>query len=87
MSVIIASILGLITASFVWFVAISNHRQAWIDALREDIADYFRHLEIIHYAIVDLSAAKTSDDLAVAEQKSATLAWQYYLFIDESNCG
>ena len=34
--------IGSIIAGVIsWIVAISNQRQQWINALREDIADYF----------------------------------------------
>jgi hypothetical protein len=58
--------LGSIIAAFISKrVAISNNRQAWINALREDIATFLRELEKMHYAIGDLF--ERSD--AEAEQK------------------
>lgn len=41
---IIAAVVGHLTA-------ISNHRQAWINALRDDLAEYFRALENMNYVI------------------------------------
>jgi hypothetical protein len=47
--------LGSIIAALIsWRVAISNHRQAWINALRDDLATYLRELESMHYVIGDL---------------------------------
>lgn len=34
-------------------VAVSNHRQAWINALRDDLAEFFKALEAIGYAVRD----------------------------------
>jgi hypothetical protein len=34
-------------------VAISTHRQAWINALRDDLAEFFKALEAIGYAVRD----------------------------------
>ena len=62
--------IGWIIAGVIsWIVAISNQRQQWINALREDIADYFRQLELMHYAIGDMLSTKIADDLPVLEQK------------------
>lgn len=47
--------IGSILAAIIgWFVAISNHRQEWINALRDDLALYLKELEVMHYAIGDL---------------------------------
>src|SRR5208282_2688039 len=63
--------LGSIIAALIgWSVAISNHRQAWINALRDDLATFLKKLEAVHYAIGDLLAAKTADDLASREPKT-----------------
>lgn len=43
---IIAALVGHLTA-------ISNHRQAWINALRDDLAGFFRELEKLNYVIGD----------------------------------
>jgi len=46
---------GSIVAAFIGRRAlISNHRQAWIDALRVDLALYLRELNSMHYAVGDL---------------------------------
>lgn len=61
------SIAGLIS----WRVAISNYRQAWINALRDDLATYLKELEIMHYEIARLFSAKT-DDSTLERQKHET---------------
>jgi hypothetical protein len=48
----IIAVLGvgsIVAAVISWFVAISNHRQAWINALREDIATYLKELEFMYH--------------------------------------
>jgi hypothetical protein len=55
---------GTIISAFVGlWGAISNHRQAWIDALRDDLATYFKELEQMHHVIDDLHStpAKTTE--------------------------
>jgi hypothetical protein len=45
---------GTIIAALVGhFTAISNHRQAWINALRDDLAEFFKRLEKLNYTIRD----------------------------------
>src|SRR4051812_30996671 len=47
--------IGSITAAFIsWRVAIANHRQAWINALRDDIATFLKELEAAHYITADM---------------------------------
>ena len=42
--------IGSILAAVIgWFVAISNHRQAWINSLRDDIATYLKEIEKYYY--------------------------------------
>ncbi len=43
---IISALVGLL-------VAISNHRQEWINALRDDLAEFFKALETMRYAMID----------------------------------
>ena len=43
---IIAAVVGHLTT-------ISNFRQAWINALRDDLAEFFKSLETMNYAISD----------------------------------
>ena len=58
---------SIIAAAIGWAVAISNHRQAWINALRDDVAIFLKELEVMHYAIRDVFAAKTAEELVAAE--------------------
>jgi hypothetical protein len=58
---------GSIVAALIgWGVSISNHRQAWINALRDDLASFIKELEGMHYAIGDLLKG---DGNAVLEEK------------------
>lgn len=43
----------VISAVVSHLVAISNHRQKWIDALRDDLADFAKSLEAMRYAFLD----------------------------------
>ena len=43
----------IISALVGHLVAISNHRQDWINALRDDLAGFVRALETMRYAMVD----------------------------------
>lgn len=45
---------SIIAALIGWFVAVAKFRQAWIDALRDDLALFFQELEKIHYATDDV---------------------------------
>jgi hypothetical protein len=45
---------GTIISAFVGhLVAISNHRQDWINALRDDLAEFFKSLDAMGYAVRD----------------------------------
>jgi hypothetical protein len=44
---------SIISAVIGHHIAISNHRQAWINALRDDIAEYVKLLEKMAYAMRD----------------------------------
>jgi hypothetical protein len=45
---------GTIISAFIGhLVSVSNHRQAWIDALRDDIAGFFKAVEAMRYAFID----------------------------------
>jgi hypothetical protein len=50
LSLIAAVAAGLITRS----VMISNHRQAWINGLREDLAAFFTAIDVIHFKLAVL---------------------------------
>jgi hypothetical protein len=65
-----AAILGLIAAVAGALIArsvmISNHRQAWINGLREDLALFFTAVDVIHFRIAALSQG---GDLAKLEEQ------------------
>jgi hypothetical protein len=44
---------SIISALIGHHVAISGHRQAWINALRDDLAEFVRRLDVLAYAIRD----------------------------------
>jgi hypothetical protein len=49
----IVAVLGvgsIVAALISWRISISNHRQTWIDALRDDLSGYLKELENVHYA-------------------------------------
>jgi hypothetical protein len=68
-----AAVLGLvaaITAALITrSVMISNHRQAWINALREDLASFFTAIDVMHFRIAILSQDGEADRLE--EQQKA----------------
>jgi hypothetical protein len=72
---------GSVMASFVgWWsakaVAISNHRQNWINALRDDLVSYLNEIEIVHYRLTQTSRnGATTDDLdRLQDARRAALA-------------
>jgi|NGEPerStandDraft_6_1074524.scaffolds.fasta_scaffold167882_2 hypothetical protein len=74
--------IGSVVAALVsWWstkaVTISNHRQNWINALRDDLVTYLREIEVVHYRNARLSGARgepTTEDLqALQEARNAAL--------------
>lgn len=61
---IIAAIVGWWSAKA---VAISNHRQNWINALRDDLVTFLKEVDVLHYRVAMLSGNRsdkpTIDDL------------------------
>jgi hypothetical protein len=55
----------IISAIIGHWVAVSNHRQAWINALRDDLAGFFKALEAMRYAYIDY----TQDSVKFEEKK------------------
>jgi hypothetical protein len=49
---VIATILGWLGIKS---VMIANHRQAWINALREDLAQFFTSVDAIHFVMAKVS--------------------------------
>lgn len=66
-------LLGLIAAIAAALIArsvmTSNHRQAWINGLREDLAAFFTALDVIHFRIAALS--RSGDTSKLEEQQNA----------------
>lgn len=45
-------------------VAISNHRQNWIDALRDDLVSFLKEVDVLHFRMAKiLGPGGTTDDL------------------------
>jgi hypothetical protein len=50
---------GSIAAALIgWFVAISGHRQAWINSLRDDLASFLMQLDAMDHAFGDVTLDK-----------------------------
>jgi hypothetical protein len=68
-----AAILGLIAAITAALISrsvmISNHRQAWINALREDLAAFFTAVDVIHFRTA--MPAQGGDTNNLEEQQKA----------------
>lgn len=64
---IIAAIAAIIVAAIGWAsiksVVISNHRQAWINALRDDLAEFFTSVDEFHFAHSKLLQRGAETDL------------------------
>jgi hypothetical protein len=60
---------SIVAAAIGWSVAISNHRQAWITALRDDLATFLKELEIMHHAVGNFLSAKSISDSATLERE------------------
>jgi hypothetical protein len=57
--------IGSVIAAFVGWssakaVAISNHRQNWINALRDDLVEYLKQIDVLHFR---MSQLRDTDDL------------------------
>lgn len=68
----IAALLGLIAAIAAALISrsvmISNHRQAWINALRDDLASFFTAVDVIHFQMAMLAQGGDASKL-VEQQK------------------
>jgi hypothetical protein len=67
--------IGTILAAFLgWWglksVMIANNRQAWINALRDDLAQFFTSIDTIHFVMAKLSRSGESSDLEEQQKKS-----------------
>ncbi len=74
---------GSIVAAIVgWWgakaVAISNHRQNWINALRDDIVAYMKEIDLLHPVMVKiLRGPANTDDLAKQQEARAAALLVY----------
>lgn len=65
---------GTIIAAFVGHLtAISNDRQAWINALRDDLAEFFKALERLNYVVSDYLKDSESNEEKRREARVALL--------------
>jgi hypothetical protein len=58
-------------------VAISNHRQNWINALRDDIATYLKEIDLLHFRVAKMFRDGTSDDLEKQQEVRASALLVY----------
>jgi hypothetical protein len=69
----IAAIVSLVAAVAAALIArsvmISNHRQAWINGLREDVASFFAAIDVIHFNMANLS--RVGDASKLEDQQEA----------------
>lgn len=78
--------LGSIVASLISYwgsraVAIANHRQNWINALRDDLANFLKEVDVMHFRIAMLLRLGQQDDLEKQQdcRNSAMLAYRRVL--------
>src|SRR5271156_5535562 len=70
MMVAVISLIAAIAAALITrSVMISNHRQAWINALREDLAAFFTSIDVVHFKMAMLSLGEENGRLE--EQQKA----------------
>jgi hypothetical protein len=69
MTAVLGLIAAITAALITRSVMISNHRQAWINALREDLAAFFTAIDVIHFRVAMLSQG--GDASALEEQQKA----------------
>jgi hypothetical protein len=72
---------GSIVAAVVgWYGVISNHRQAWINALRDDLAMFLRELEVCIMQLATSSLLKPLTSCRRWRSRSKTRGLRFYLF-------
>jgi len=79
---IVAAVAGITAAAITHSAKISEFRQAWINALRDDVATYFKELDRIHFYVGKLHHNKDSARIEELEQQKyearARLMLVYY---------
>jgi hypothetical protein len=75
---IVAALLGWLGAKA---VAISNHRQNWINALRDDLVNYLKEVDSLHFRVAQLLRAGDTQDLEKQQdsRNAAMLAYRRVL--------
>lgn len=71
---IVAAIVGWVGAKA---VAISNHRQNWINALRDDIATYLNGIDLLHIRVVKMLRSGDVVDLEKQQEVRASTLLVY----------
>ena len=72
---------SIVAALFGWAIAIASHRQAWINALRDDLATFLRELQATHYAIGDLFAGATPEAEQRKREARLAILFTYYRIV------
>jgi hypothetical protein len=65
---ILAAVVGWVSAKA---VTISNHRQNWINALRDDLVEYLRGIEKVHHRVSKVPRGIQPADQALEELQDA----------------
>lgn len=73
---------GSIVAAIVgWWgakaVAISNHRQNWINELRNDIAEFLKEVDVLHFRVNKMLRSGDPDDLEKQQDAQASAMLVY----------
>ena len=71
---ILAAIVGWWSAKA---VAISNHRQNWINALRDDIATFLKEIDLLHFRVAKMARSGDTDDLEKQQDLRASALLVY----------
>jgi hypothetical protein len=66
---IVAAIVGWASARA---VAISNHRQNWINGLREDIVAFLKEIDLLHFRLAKMRRGGDTDDLEKQQELRAS---------------
>jgi hypothetical protein len=69
MAAIVSLVAAVAAALIARSVMISNHRQAWINGLREDVASFFAAIDVIHFKMANLS--RVGDASKLEDQQEA----------------
>jgi hypothetical protein len=76
---------SIVAALLAWLgakaVAISNHRQNWINALRDDLVNYLKEVDVLHFRVAKLLKEGDPQDLEKQQdsRNAANLAYRRVL--------